>query len=170
MRILTLLLCSPALAQHPLPLLYVTDSGNDQVHRLNDANGDGDYEDPGEVTVFYDDTLGPFELGNNNGIAVDARGIVYVCDSSSDFVLALEDLDGDGTCHGPGEARIFYSDANLEGIPFGSPSDMTFDGNRLWVAIPGAGNEPDIIMWMEDLDGDGNALARTIHEGLPRSS
>ncbi|TAJ17149.1 MAG: hypothetical protein EPO68_09885, partial [Planctomycetota bacterium] len=104
-------LCAPAAAQGLISLipfahtrdLYVSDSGDDKVWRLQDLDLDGDYDDAGEFTVFYDDTLGAQILTNNNGIAVGLGGIVYVSDSTTDVITALLDKNGDGDANDSGE-------------------------------------------------------------------
>ena len=138
--------------------LFVADSGSDSIWRLSDLNLDGDYNDAGEVSAFYLDTVGPFILTNNTGIAVGPEGIVYVCDSTLNFVLALQDQDGDGTAHGPGESWIFFNGDPLQnagGIPMFSAQDLTVDATGVvWVASANNGSGGlDMVLRLEDLGG-----------------
>lgn len=141
---------------------YVTDSGTDSVFRLQDTNYDGDYNDPGEVVEFYNEDFGTQSLGNNNSLATDSNGRVYVADTSEDIVFLMVDLDGDGTAYGPGEHRVFFdgtlngNDSNLELF---SPSNLTIDlFNVVWIAEAnnGAGGI-DSIVRLEDMNLDGDA-------------
>lgn len=155
-------LCLGALgAAQGLDVAFVTDSTADNVWRLEDLDGDGTYDGPGETVEFYSDVLGTIALSNNIGITRDARGVVYVCDSTENIVLALEDLDGDGTANSPGEHRIFFDGnpgANASGVLMVSAQELqaTPDG-RIWVASANTSSGQDLIFYLEDLDGDGNA-------------
>ncbi|QDU69401.1 hypothetical protein [Engelhardtia mirabilis] len=178
------LTASQALAQSILPLvpfsetgdLFVTDSTNDTVWRLLDLDLDGDYDGPGEVSVYYDDTLGPIALTNNNGIAVDGNGTVYVGDSSEDFILALRDIDGDGNCHGAGEAVVWFDGkgGSASGVIAGSPANLTADlFGDVWLAVSGSGSSApdnvDKVIHLRDLnaDGDANDVGEAVEYYLP---
>jgi sugar lactone lactonase YvrE len=166
------LAAAPAAAQTLLPLtpyphtgdLYVTDSTNDAIFRLVDLDLDGDYDGPGEVNVYYDDTTGSIALTNNNGIAVGGNGTIYVTDSNERIVLALDDLDGNGDCFGPGEARIYFDGTGgaASGVFMGSAANVCVDlvGN-LWVAVSGAGSTApfnvDKVLRLSDFNADGDA-------------
>lgn len=156
---------------------YVTDSGTDSIFRLQDTNYDGDYNDPGEVVEFYNEDFGPQSLGNNNSIATDQNGRVYVSDTSEDIVFLMVDLDGDGTAYGSGESRIFF-DGNLNGnesdLELFSPNNLTIDlFNVVWIAEAnnGAGGV-DSIVRLEDtnLDGDANDAGEASRYYIPNVS
>ena len=155
------LLASPAVAQEGLPL-YGTDAGLDGIVRFVDLDGDGTYMGPGEATLFYDDTLGPFVLSNNLGIEVDrAEDSVWICDSTEDQVFAFRDLNRDGDAHDPGEAWTFFDGrpgGNVPGVIMSSAQSLSFSQGILWVAVadtsaPG----PDMVLRLEDLNGDEDA-------------
>jgi sugar lactone lactonase YvrE len=110
------LLAPPAAAGD---ILYVADSDNNVVWRCVDVLNDGSYDQPGDVSVFYDDATGAFPLTNNVGIVWGPGGTVYVCDSTEDIILALRDLDGDGDALDMGEATIFFdgrAGGNADGV------------------------------------------------------
>lgn len=141
---------------------YVTDSGTDTVWRLADLDLDGDYQDAGEVTAFYDEDLGTLALGNNNSVAIDPRGIVFVSDTSSDQIIALVDLDGDGTAHSIGEHTVFFDGdptINADGIAMESPANVTClrDGRLLVADANNGSGGADQILILEDVNGDGDA-------------
>lgn len=138
--------------------LYVCDSGSKIIWRLSDLNLNGDYNDPGEVSVFYSSANGPLTLSNNAGIAVGPDGTVYVSDTTLFRILALRDLDGDGTAHGPGEAIVFFDGdpaANGSGVHMRSPQDLTVDDlGVVWVASANTGaGGLDMVLRLEDLGG-----------------
>ena len=160
--VLATCLAVPAFAQTPWwprPDLFVNDSSNDRVTRLSDLDGDGLYLGALESTIFYDDTIGGLPLSNNIGIVQSRAGVVYVCDSSSDVVLGLEDSDGDGTAHTPGEAWIFYDPASSATLlPMPAAANMDWNDGVLWVAVAQSGSSGrDTILRLEDLNGDGDA-------------
>ena len=57
--------------------VWISDVNLDVVLRLQDKNGDGDANDAGEFSVFYDNT-GAIQLASANDLAIDPNGIVYL--------------------------------------------------------------------------------------------
>jgi hypothetical protein len=81
----------------------------DHVFRAVDLNADGDANDPGEITIFYDGTQGPFVLGTPFGLALDPiSSDVYVSDVNPDGIYRLRDSNGDGDAVDAGEAALVY--------------------------------------------------------------
>jgi sugar lactone lactonase YvrE len=186
MRLLCLTLVAAALAlpaaAQTIPQLlpfartdfvYVPDPGSDQVFRLVDLDLDGDFNGPGEVGVFYSDTLGAFPLTNCNGITVDAFGRVFVGDSSEGNIYRMVDLDGDGSCHDAGETVVWF-DGNggaASGVQLASPANLTVDQlGAVWVASSGDGANPvDNVVRLFDanFDGDANDLGEALVYYVP---
>jgi len=164
LRFAPILLLTPTLlASDPI---YVTDnatSANEAIWRLEDLNGDGDYNDAGEAFKFYDDTLaGAIDLSNNSGVKVGPDGSVYVCDSTVDIVLRIRDLNGDGDGNDAGEAAVWFNGTpggNGSGIVMASSNNLFVDGSGVvWVATAntsGGGN--DAILRLQDNNSDGDA-------------
>lgn len=155
-------LVSLAAAQTPfVPLadLWVTDSGNDRVDCVRDLNYDGDYDDAGESAIFYDDTVGPFTLATNNSIASRSDGVVFVGDTTGDFILALKDLTGDDDAHDANEAKQYFTSlANAGGIAMPGVAGLCVAGNVVWAAnSQSGGTGKDTILRLEDLTGNGDA-------------
>lgn len=158
-----LLACPAALAQTPfVPLadLWVSDSSNDRIARVRDLNFDGDYNDAGEVEIFYDDTLGAYALSNNVNIASWGDGTLWVSETGTDQILRLRDLNADGDAHDANEATVFFeSSSNASGLLMPTPQGMCWDGSVLWVANSQGGTSgKDTILRLEDLNGDGDAM------------
>lgn len=152
----------PAAAQtpwYPRPVLIVNDSTNDRLTVLKDLDGNGDYNGPGESGLFYDDTLGPYALSNNVGIASTRDGRVFVADSSTDQVLLLRDLDGDGVCHSNGEALLYFESlSNAAAIAMPSAGGIFEQDGVLWVSVSQTGSGgKDFVLRLEDLNGDDDA-------------
>ncbi len=142
----------------PRPEIWVTDSNLDRIARVRDLDFNGDFNGPGEVVVFYDDTLGAFALTNNVNIESRRDGTLWVSDTGQDFVLRLEDLDGNGDAHGPGEAKIYFDANNGSGVAVPSMQGMHWQGHVLWVANTQSGSTgKDTILRLEDLNGNGDA-------------
>ena len=142
--------------------VYVTDSANDVIYRIVDLNMDGDGNGPGEVTVFYDDTLGAVNFGNNSNISFGPTGLLYVTDSATNQIVRLVDLDGDGNCHGVGEATVFFDGdplVNLSGIEMAGPAGVSIGANHdVFVADSDSGGSGlDAILRLRDLNFDGDA-------------
>ena len=175
----TLGLASIATAQLPAPSLPFhrtfdvlvfdsTSSGtpptiSDNVYRLTDWNQDGDYLDPGEQLLYYDDLANGDRLSTVTGMACSDKGVAYACDSSTDIVLALRDLNYDGDANDPGESTVFFDSAsNASGIAMISATSILVDTQgRVWVLSGNSGSTPtvvgDCIIKLEDLNGDGDA-------------
>jgi hypothetical protein len=146
-------------------ITFLADTSDDRIYRLRDIDGDGDYDDPSEVGVFYDNALGPFVMTSPNGLVVAPDGTVLACDGSSDLVLALKDTNLDGDALDPGEARVFFDGTlggNAGGIEMVSANAVTIGPNGVvWVAsnnqMVGSIVGDDAILRLEDLNGDGDA-------------
>ncbi len=154
-------LCAPALGQG-LAQTLVADSSADTLFICTDANTDGDYDDSGEIVSFYDDVQGSITLGTNSSITVGPDGTLYMSDSNQDIILAMKDLNADGDALDTGEYWIFFDGdptVNAAGVPAWSFQDIYCDANgRIWAcnASVAAGGF-DSILWIEDIDGSGNA-------------
>jgi hypothetical protein len=154
--------------------IYVTDSASDVIYRIVDLDMDGDGNGAGEVTVFYDDTLGAVNFGNNSNISFGPSGLLYVTDSATNRIVRLVDLDGDGNCHGAAEATVFFDGdpmVNASGIEMAAPAGVSISANHVvFVADSDSGGSGlDGILRLSDLnfDGDANDLGEAIRLYTP---
>ncbi|HRV81733.1 MAG TPA: hypothetical protein P5218_09870, partial [Planctomycetota bacterium] len=100
----TLTLTAGAQAQG-LQSAYVNNTTDpDSVWLFQDLNQDGDYEDAGEMTNFYDDVQGSIVLSSHQGNAIRPDGSLLVSDGTEDIIVLLQDLNGNGDALDNGEA------------------------------------------------------------------
>jgi hypothetical protein len=162
------LACSAALAQ-PAPLdnriggIFVGDQSLDQVFITRDLNGDGDVGDPGEATVFFDETNAsglPSPSGSPFSIFQAADRTVYLTDGGSDAVYWLRDGNNDRDAQDAGEAGVWFSDADND-AGFGLPTPNGVwqgDDGAVYILNAGTGSNPsDAIYRTVDLNDDGDA-------------
>ncbi len=138
--------------------LLVSDSGTlDAVLFIRDNNRDGDGNDDGEITPFYDDTSSGPNLSTPNGIAVTADGVVYVSDDGSGVksIFRLFDGNADGDALDDGEITTFYDATAAEAGPTEDPESIAvaFDGT-VYVGDSVLGQ----VYRLQDLNSDGDAL------------
>jgi len=165
-----LLLALPSLADE-LVIAYVTDTTADSVVKCMDLDADGTYNGAGETTTYYDDTIGSIALSNNTGITMDDTGVIYVCDSSADVIMACIDTDGDGECNDAGEHWVFFDGnpgGNASGVEMSSPGNVYWaaDGKRWCASSDTGGGGYDYIFYVQDLsnppDGDANDTGEAV--------
>ena len=99
--------------------VYVADTTTDVVYALRDLNGDGDANEPGEATVFLNNTnASGFVMHTVNGITFDVLGRIYLTNANTsspaapDRIVRVEDLNGDGDANDAGEVFDFYTVPN----------------------------------------------------------
>ena len=134
--------------------VLICDPINEQVYRLSDENGDGDYLDADETTLLLDFGLAGFfnpdtaEMRSEAGVPV-----VYAVVDFPEGIVRGADVDGNGTI-GTGELTVFFDAL----IPFGSMNPegltLTSDG-AVWFS---SNFESFEGLWrLEDLNGDDDA-------------
>jgi hypothetical protein len=88
--------------------------------------------------------------------ATTVEGMLFVCDSNDDRILAYEDLDGSGAIEPdrPGETRVFYDDSS-PGPDLSAPSHLLADGDGTLYLLDGG--TLDAVLVLVDRNGDGDA-------------
>ncbi len=149
---------APALAQNRL-VVFVHDQLNDTILRMVDRNGDGDAHDPGETTLFYDDSPPPM-LGIDNAqglVALDAHSLLATDNFDPDNVLLLRDADRDGDAFDAGEASVWFGGLLPIGLTMTNPAELRpradgsyflLDNNTLDTT------RPEAIYILRDLNDD----------------
>jgi len=120
------------------------------VYRLVDANFDGDCNDPGERSLFWDTTT----LGGSSpfhyGMAIDAGGRFFISDhSTNERILTAFDADASGVIDAS-EATVFYQTGASTWWDIVVRDDYT--------VILCEDQTPDRLTALRDLNNDGDAM------------
>lgn len=141
--------------------VFVSDTTEDYVLQLVDLNGDGNTDDAGEVTIWFDGRAG----GNASGVlmnsgfsfCIDAQGLLWVASASTatgvDAILRLEDVNGDGDANDLGEALEYYLPPVSASLP--QATGIGLDGRVYYTENGTAPGFPKGIYRLEDLDLSG---------------
>jgi hypothetical protein len=135
--------------------VWVADSTLDIVLRLEDKNGDGDANDAGEYSVFYDNT-GAVPMSSVMALAFDDKGILFLLNSGTpDNVIRLEDKNNDGDAIDAGEATVYFDNTAVTGPWLSSPADMVFFKGDLYIVDNTI--TPKNLVRIRDTNNDGDA-------------
>lgn len=147
-----------AVPSHRL-VVFVHDQSTDQILRLQDLNADGDAHDPGEVTLFFDDTLPVTGVDNAQGLAaLDPWTLLATDNFAPDNIVLLQDLDRNGDAFGPGENTVWFDGTLPIGITMANPVELRrragggfflVDNNTLDTT------RPEAIYRLDDADASG---------------
>lgn len=156
---------SPHLAPAaPVSPFLVADQGTDSILLARDLNGDGDTNDAGEVTTYFDaaNAAGLGSVSGNVFTLTQTRDrSVLIGDGDTDAVYRLRDADDDGSAQGAGEASLWFSGtANAAGFRLNTPNGIAEgpDGAIYIVEADTAGSPTgDWVYRTQDLNGDGDA-------------
>ncbi|PIE44068.1 MAG: hypothetical protein CSA50_02050 [Gammaproteobacteria bacterium] len=160
------LLCLFSAYSHAVPLstqVLLGDQRLDQILRMNDLNNDGDANDTGEMQVYFDASNASglaSPTSNVFTITSTASGYQFFGDGDSDTVYRLRDHNRDGDAQDMGEANIWFSSANAEGLSLNTPNGTAEgpDGAIYIVEADTLGNPSgDYVYRTEDINGDGDA-------------
>lgn len=145
--------------------VYIGDSNVDIILRMRDANGDGDANDAGEHSVFFDNTNADgLIMASIGGITIDAQDRVFASiansgSTGSDVIFILEDLNNDGDANDAGEARSYHDVPGSTGSTGASiPVDVLvgFDTNLYYVDIGATGAITKGVYQLADINFDGD--------------
>lgn len=151
-------------------LAYYVNAGNafgpDAIYRMRDINGDGDFQDPGEITIYVGEPVfgagnGPFspqEIVFMPGFNVS---VGFLRNSSANLhgVYRFVDIDGNGRADDSGEFTVYFDATNASGVAIGAGFAIDIDRARpgsLYVHNLGAGSDDQIIR-LTDRNGDHDA-------------
>lgn len=147
-----------AITIHPFDgSVWISGTSLDLILRLEDKNGDGDANDVGEYTIFYDGKTGPITTSSALALAFDDKGVLFALDSGSkDSVIRLVDLNNDGDAMDAGEATYYFDNTGATGTWLQSPADMIFFQGHLYIVDNTI--TPKNIVRIKDLNNDNDAL------------
>ncbi|MDX9911808.1 MAG: GC-type dockerin domain-anchored protein [Phycisphaerales bacterium] len=142
-------------------ILYAFDQLDDHLVRMVDNNGDGDFHDPGEATIFIDDDLLDLGIDNAQGLVVLGPDDILITDNfDPDNIVRATDLNGDGDAMDSGERYVWF-DGFLPaplGLRMTNPAELKrgpdgrfylLDNNTLDTT------RPEAIYALEDMNNDG---------------
>lgn len=149
--------------------LYVGDSNRDFILRLTDLNQDGDANDAGEASIFYDNLSGGPLLGSINNMAFDGSGALFISDSGASstdrHVTRMRDDDNDGYCTAvAGEVQLIYSFTTTTGLILDRPAGLVIDadGTLLLSEYFATDNIYRLVDTVGALNGDANDLGEQV--------
>ena len=139
--------------------IFIVDPNTDQVYRGVDSNEDRSYSGSGEMIIFYDDTVGSIALDTPTSLHTSPNDFLYISDSTSKQIVAMEDLNDDGDCHDAGEHFIFVDNLNGSGVDLPHLNSVYIRFlDQAWAASSNTViTENDAILFFEDLNSDGDA-------------
>ena len=139
--------------------IFIVDATHDQVYRGIDGDEDRTYNQAGEMTVFYDDTLGSLDLDTPTSLHTSPNDFLFISDSSHQRIVTMEDLNDDGTCHDTGEHFVFADSTNASGVPLPNLRNVYVRNlGELWATSSNADiTESDAILFFNDANNDGDA-------------
>jgi hypothetical protein len=158
---ITASLTAAALAQSAgaIVIVFVHDQSADEIIRCVDRNGDGDATDPGEATVFLDDSLPP-DLGNDNAQGLVALGpdqILATDNFAPDNITRSKDLNNDGDALDPGETFVYF-DGNLgDGFRLTNPAELRRVGPARYLLLDNNTLDtvnPEAVYLLEEINDD----------------
>jgi len=153
----------------PQGRIYVVNAGNafgaDGVYRMNDLNGDRDFQDAGEIEVY----VGPGALGPGNGpyspqelvfAPTDVATLGFLRNSSADLHGVYRCLDGnsDDDADDPGEFTVFW-DVSAAGTPAAAGAALELDAARpgAMYTLQLAAGGVDLLIRLQDQNSDNDA-------------
>ena len=137
-------------------VIYVCDSTEDGVYRLEDKDGDGSIAGPDEVLTFYDDTSAGPDLSVPSHLLLWDDGLLVLDGGTLDTILLLVDGNDDGDALDEGEFTVFY-DNDGPGPNLSTPNTLAAGPDGcIYVADDGASVKA--ILRLVDDNDDGDAL------------
>jgi hypothetical protein len=140
-------------------IVFVHDQSADEILRLVDRNGDGDATDPGEATVFLDDSLPP-DLGNDNAQGLVALGpstILATDNFEPDNIVRAEDFNDDGDALDPGETFVYFDGSLPGGFTLTNPAELREIGSARYLLLDNNTLDtvnPEAVYLLEEINDD----------------
>lgn len=138
--------------------VLIGEGDTDAMYALRDLNGDGDANDPGEVTIFFSSAFSAVPYQTPQGLGADDNGYIYAATAgagstaAADYVYRIKDLNGNGTADDPGESTLFFNAGAV--VPNSNPFALTMVGDVLYF-IDFRGSASDVIFRAHDDNANG---------------
>ena len=131
---------------NPESTVLIADGDQQRILRLDDVDGDGGFQAPGEVSIYFE-TTGDFEMTSVDSMILRKDGFVYLFDEDTGRGVVTRDEDGDGRALGIGEASVVLAPGTI-----GDMNDVISSGDVFFAAD----GTNDTVYAFEDLSGDGD--------------
>ncbi|NEP18507.1 MAG: hypothetical protein F6J97_16665 [Leptolyngbya sp. SIO4C1] len=141
--------------------IFLGDQRLDKIFLTQDLNGDGDANDPLEVSIYFDETNASGLNDPTDNVFTlfqSSSGAVFYGDGDTDSVYRLLDRNRDGDALDAGEANVWFT--GTADTPLPTPNGIAQGRDRaLYIVNAGVGSSPaDVVYRTLDLNGDGDAL------------
>ena len=138
--------------------LLVSDQSLDGIYLTRDLNGDGDADDPDEVSEYFRMEPNSIPPGVTT-LFQSENGPVFFADPEMDGVFRLQDLNHDCDAMDPNEFTPWFTSANAGGLQITVPGGVWEDADgAVYILNAGSVATPvDAIYRTVDLNGDGDA-------------
>ena len=154
---LLLLLLTPLALRGQAPdRFFICDPTRDHIVTLRDVDGDGEFNSPGESSIYYSDLSSGPNLSVPVGLNPFKGGLLLLDGGTLDSILWLRDLDGDQTANSEDEWQIFY-DNSSPGPDLVVPRAITVASNGE-IFIADEGSAARRVLRLFDSNDDGDAL------------
>ena len=134
--------------------IYIADRSTTRRHvlKLQDLDGDGDMDSPGEAIIWLEQASNPqlSPLFLPSAVLTIGKGQVLVADGSSSWIYLCQDQNGDGVVQGIDEVRPWFTFGQQNSIVTIDAMERCGDGS-IFICDEDMGK----ILRLEDVDGDG---------------
>ncbi len=135
----------------------LADRTNDSLWAVDDLNGNGIIDEPGELVLMFNsaNAAGTLGISNPTSLGVRSDGLVMYCDQLATKIYMMKDLNRDGDCQDIGESWIAAEAGNAAGVNFAFPTGAAFDPLGVaYIVNAGNGFGNDAVYRLVDLNGD----------------
>jgi hypothetical protein len=135
----------------------LADRTNDALWAVDDLNGNGLIDEPGEVALMFNgaNAAGTLGISNPTSLTVRSDGLVIYGDQGVGKVYMMKDLNRDGDCQDIGESWVAAEAGNAAAVSFAFPTGCAFDPLGVaYVVNAGNASGADAIYRLVDLNGD----------------
>lgn len=142
--------------------IFLADQTLDTLYLTQDLSGDGDANDPLEVSVYFDGTnaSGLSDPTSNIFTVLQGERAVYYGDGGTYSVYRLIDYNRDGDALDIQEANVWFDASNSASLPLLTPNGLAQDSTgAIYIVEADTVGTPngDFVYRTEDLNGDGDA-------------
>jgi hypothetical protein len=157
--VVVLAACGLAAAAQGQSRFIVADRDTNSLFAIDDANGNGLIDEPGEVLLAFSaaNAAGTLSIETPTTLAVRSDGVTAMGDQVNRNVYMFRDWNRDGDFQDVGESGVVADAANLSAVSFAFPTGAAFDpASVLYIVNAGNAFGNDGVYRLADLTGDGD--------------